>query len=329
MSMLYVDVAEVLSGDYSPPEPDILPLSDGGYLFYSGEFNLVHGDTESGKTWLCLAAVADVLHNDGRAAIIDLDHNGAKSLLSRLIAFGIPVDVLIDRNRFRLAEPGDGIDLKGVVTDLTAFTPDVVTIDSLGEVLPLYKYNSNNADDFTTAHTEVIKPLTRCGSCVLVVDHLAKGTDSRQFGPTGTAAKSRAVGGSSIRVTAEAPFRPGEGGKAKLELFKDRHGGVRKQFPKSEPKPVVGTFVLTPEGGENLSYGIDPGLTVPLSKQRDINDQEAARDADRLIKLADADSELSIRRVRDLLKCGQPRARRALDAYRAAKADVSDEQYAA
>ena len=58
------------------------------------------------------------------------------------------------------------------------------------EVLPLFKFNSNNADDFTVAHTEVIKPLTRCGSCVLVVDHLAKGSDSRSFGPTGTAAKS-------------------------------------------------------------------------------------------------------------------------------------------
>ena len=55
MSMLYVDVAEVLNGDYSPPEPDVLPLSDAVFLFYSAEFNLVHGDTESGKTWLCPA----------------------------------------------------------------------------------------------------------------------------------------------------------------------------------------------------------------------------------------------------------------------------------
>jgi hypothetical protein len=327
--MLYVDVAQVLNGDYSPPEPDILPLSDVGFLFYSGEFNLVHGDTESGKTWLCLAAVADVLSDDGRAAIIDLDHNGANSILTRLIAFGIPVDVLIDHNRFRLAEPADGLDLKGVVTDLTTFTPDVVTIDSLGEVLPLFKFNSNNADDFTVAHTEVIKPLTRCGSCVLVVDHLAKGSDSRSFGPTGTAAKSRAVGGSSIRVTAEVPFRPGEGGKAKLELFKDRHGGVRRQFPKSQPKPVVGTFVLTPEGGDNLSYNIDPGLTVPLSKQRDINDREAAQDAARLIMLCDPDVDLSVRKVRELLKCGQTRAVRALDAYRAGAGDVPERLHAA
>ena len=121
---------------------------------------------------------------------------------------------------------------------------------------------------------------------------------------------------------AEVPFRPGEGGKAKLELFKDRHGGVRRQFPKSQPKPVVGTFALTPEGGDNLSYNIDPGLTVPLAKQRDINDREAAQDAARLIALCDRDVDLSIRKVRALLKCGQTRAVRALDAYRTTGGDV-------
>jgi hypothetical protein len=156
-----------------------------------------------------------------------------------------------------------------------------------------------------------------------VVDHLAKGADSRNHGPTGTAAKSRAVGGSSIRVVNDVPFRPGEGGKATLELFKDRHGGVRRQFPKSQQKPVVGTFVLTPEDDEKLSYYIDPGLTVPLSKQRVINDQEAAQDAARLVELGDADVDLSVRKVRKLLACGQPRAERALDAFRSSVSSVA------
>jgi hypothetical protein len=40
-----------------------------------------------------------------------------------------------------------------------------------------------------------IKPLTRNDASVLVVDHLAKNADSRNFGPTGTAAKMRAADG--------------------------------------------------------------------------------------------------------------------------------------
>jgi KaiC/GvpD/RAD55 family RecA-like ATPase len=101
---LYVDVAAIIADGANAPEPDIMPLTEDSHLFYSGEFNLIFGDTESGKTWLCLAAVADVISNqDGRAAIIDLDHNGAESIVRRLLAFGVDERVLVDQQRFRLA----------------------------------------------------------------------------------------------------------------------------------------------------------------------------------------------------------------------------------
>lgn len=48
---MYVDVSAVLEGKAESPEPNILGFIDGTYLFYAGEFNLVYGDTESGKTW--------------------------------------------------------------------------------------------------------------------------------------------------------------------------------------------------------------------------------------------------------------------------------------
>jgi hypothetical protein len=193
-----------------------------------------------------------------------------------------------------------------------------VVIDSLGELLPLFRFNSNSADDFTVAHAEVIKPLTGCSAGVLVVDHLAKNAESRERGPTGTVAKLRAVGGSSIRVTAEEPFKPGEGGSAKLELYKDRHGGVRKQFPRHQSKPVIGTFKLTADG-EDLTYSIDPGLTVPMDKQKASNDKRAAADADRLFEVLegqDFGDMMSVRSVRKVLNCGQDRAQRAIDAYK-------------
>jgi hypothetical protein len=313
---MYVNVAALLEGGLVTPEPDIMPLTEESHLFYSGEFNLIFGDTESGKTWLCLAAVADVLNGGGKAAVIDLDHNGAASIVNRLLSFGIDFDVLKDQQRFRLAEPHDNVELKELVTDLTTFEPEIVVIDSLGEVLPLFRFRSNDADDFTQAHTEVIKPLTRCGAAVLVVDHLAKNADSRNFGPTGTTAKSRAVGGASIRVTAEEPFKPGDGGSAKLELFKDRHGGVRRQFPKSAPKPVIGTFTIT-DHGDSLSYSIVPGLTVPISQQKAINATRASDDAKRIFELtAGQDTELSVRSIRFVLNCGQARAQNAIAAYR-------------
>jgi hypothetical protein len=310
---LYVDVAALIRDGASAPEPDIMPLAEDSYLFYSGEFNLIFGDSESGKTWLALAAIADVLtQQEGKAAFIDLDHNGAPSIITRLQRFGVPDDVLADQQRFRLTQD-DGIELREVVQDLAVFAPDITVLDSLGEALGLYKYDSNDGGDFTTAHTMIIKPLTRVGVGVTVIDHLAKNAGSREFGPTGTPAKLRAVGGTALRVTAEDPFKPGEGGTAKLELFKDRHGGVRKQFPRNAGKPVIGTFKLTADG-DHLTYAIDPGLTVPMDKQKAKNDELAIRDAERLTHLEDG--ALTGRTVQKVLKCGQPRARRAIVAIR-------------
>lgn len=290
-----------------------MPLTEDSDLFYSGEFNLIFGDSESGKTWLALSAVADVLtQQDGKAAFIDLDHNGAASIINRLQGFGVPDDVLGDQQRFRLTQD-DGIELRAVVQDLAVFAPDIAVLDSLGEALGLHRYDSNDGGDFTTAHTQIIKPLTRVGTGVAVIDHLAKNADSRAFGPTGTPAKLRAVGGTALRVTAEEPFKPGEGGSAKLELFKDRHGGVRKQFPRQSSKPVIGTFKLTADD-DSLTYSIDPALTVSMENQKAKNDEIAAYDAERLASLGDV--ELSVRTVQKVLKCGQPRARRAIAVYR-------------
>jgi hypothetical protein len=74
---------------------------------------------------------------DGKAAFIDLDHNGAPSIISRLQAFGVPDDVLADQQRFRLTQD-DGIELREVVQDLAVFAPDIAVLDSLGEALSLY-----------------------------------------------------------------------------------------------------------------------------------------------------------------------------------------------
>ncbi|ORI11757.1 hypothetical protein BJD99_01040 [Rhodococcus sp. 1163] len=59
---LYTDIAALLDGTIpEPPAPEILQRSDGHALFYTGQVNLVFGDPESGKTWVALAAGAEVL----------------------------------------------------------------------------------------------------------------------------------------------------------------------------------------------------------------------------------------------------------------------------
>lgn len=314
---MYVDVAKVFAGGAVAPEPNILPFVEDSYLFYAGEFNLVFGDTESGKTWLCLTAVAATIEGGGRAVVVDLDHNGARSILNRLEMLGVDRQSLVDCQCFRLAEPESDVELKELVADLKAFKPDVVVLDSLGEVMPLFRANSNSADDFTVVHTDVIKPLKQAGAAVLVVDHLPKSAESRQHGPTGTAAKTRAVGGTALRVSAEKAFRPGDGGRAKLELYKDRHGGVRRQVPGSDNRPVVGTFTLVEDDGR-LTYSFQSALMVPASVRSEIDREQVKADVAHLRGLHEQGAQIGgIREVKVALNCGQQRAKRALDALEA------------
>jgi hypothetical protein len=317
---LYIDVAALLRGGLTPPEPDILTFSEDFCLFYSGEFNLIFGDTESGKTWLCLAAVASVLNEGGRATIADLDHNGADSLIGNLIKLGADPETLQDTTRFRLSEPGDRLDVKELVQDQLAFRPDVVVIDSLGELIPLFRGNSNSADDFTVVHTEVIKPLAKGGAAVLVVDHLAKNADSRAMGPTGTMAKTRAVGGVAVRATAEKQFTEGEGGSAKLQVFKDRHSGVRKHYPR-DPKPVVGSFELIDAEDGKLTYTFRSSLVATGQPHRTDTEQLAADVA----KLRAAHTvKPTVREARKTLGCSTNRAQRAVRAFDTAPNSASD-----
>ena len=101
-----------------------------------------------------------------------------------------------------------------MVKDTKKWRPAVAVVDSIGELLPLHGANSNNSGEFTTVHTNVLKPLAKAGAAVLAVDHLAKSPDSRAQGPGCTAAKRCAIGGVSVRVKARRPFTPGRGGEA-------------------------------------------------------------------------------------------------------------------
>lgn len=246
---LFADVAAVLAGD-GPVAPgrSACPRQDGEMLLYAGQVNVLFGDPESGKTWVGLFAGAEALKADGKAAFLDLDHNGLPAIVQRLQMLGVPDVVLADPDRFRYSEPIDPEHLRDVVAALVSWEASVVVVDSIGELLPLLGLSSNSPDDFTVAHTTVLKPLARSGACVILIDHLAKNPNSRSMGPTGTLAKKRAVGGVSLRVVALKRFAPGAVGEAALTIHKDRHGALRGVCPASSGEAHAGTFVMTAEG---------------------------------------------------------------------------------
>jgi hypothetical protein len=260
----HYDVAAFFAGTApEPPTPLLMHRTDGRALFYAGKVNLVFGDPESGKTMLVLAACAEALCGGRRVVYVDLDHNGAEFILPLLVAFNVPVDTLSDPAVFRYYHDIDtALQMLTLVAECACWRPAVAVIDSVGELLPMMGANSNDGDDFTRAHTNVLKPLAKSGAAVIEIDHLPKNAFSRTQGPVGSAAKRRPVGGLAVKVICRRTFIPGKGGTAELQINKDRSGGVRRYSPPGRPQSA-GTFVLeAPDDNGVIGWRVVPPLEL-------------------------------------------------------------------
>lgn len=303
----YGDVAALLSGGLpEPPRPQVLRRVDGVALLYRAKVNVLFGDSESGKTWIALAAMVAVLNAGGRVAFVDLDHNGMEEMVTRLLALGARPAELSILERFRYCEPGDAAELEFFVTDLAEWAPDVAVADSVGEILPMLGLSSNSPDDYTVGNRKVLTPLADAGAAVIAIDHLPKDDGARLKGQTGTLAKKRAINGVSLRVRVKEQFTPGVGGSADLTISKDRPGGLRGHCPPGRDAPA-GRFVMEARADGTLDWRV----TVPAERP-----SGSVRDED----LAELDGLLpaprSQRDVQNRLNWGGTRALNALQKWR-------------
>jgi hypothetical protein len=246
---LYVDIAALLSGDLVQPKPTLGVRSDREPFIYPEAVNVIFGPPESGKTLMLSTISADVLAAGGNVLWIDIDHNGAAATIARFRSFEVPVAVLADSSRFRLAMPEDKEGVLAVVADAARWEPTLVALDSIGELVPMFGANSNSDDDYTAVHRAVLAKMSVAGCAVVAIDHEAKGQASRDFGSGGAVAKKRAVDGVMLRASVRVPFTPGKGGKAAVTIVKDRHGGVRAISPTNgDREPLLAMFELISSG---------------------------------------------------------------------------------
>jgi hypothetical protein len=243
----YSDLTWVITGQRrEPPAPTWLTTVRGDRLFYTARVNGLFGDPETAKSWIAMCAVTEALHENERCAYLDVDHNGADEIASRLLALGAPAHAIADPAIFRVYEPEDRPSLLQFVIDMHAWTPAITVVDSLGEIIPMLGLNSSDNDDLTHAIRAVLKPLAhKVGSCVITIDHLPKSTEARQSGyAIGGIAKKRAVDGAYYSCDSITPTAPGKIGKVRLIVEKDRHGHVRQ----AAVGKIAGDFVLDSTG---------------------------------------------------------------------------------
>lgn len=225
----YVDVA-ALGENVEAPKPTAGSVRDDGvFLFYSGEINALSGVPGAFKTGTAALSAVETLKRGGKVWWADLDFNGAQATVARLLAAGADLDVLRDRERFRLTIGESPAQVLAAVEDAASWLgdDDNAVMDSAGELVAMFGGNSNDADDWTRINRQTLMPLAAAGAAVVLIDHQAKTAAGTGYA-TGTGAKKRTLGGAFYEL---APFkneppRPEAVGKVALTLLKDRHGGT-------------------------------------------------------------------------------------------------------
>jgi len=230
-----------LSLDTMPtPKPELLHRSDGPGLLYAGKINMFLGRPGTGKTWIALLAVAQVIQG-GRAALF-LDHEDSIGTCWRRLALLGCTDEQI-RERLLYVQPsmwGTPEDLARLAALTESSDIALVVVDSVGESMSMAQADQNDDPAVARWLRTLARRLTAAGPAVLLLDHLPK--DSPEVGtwPIGSQRKLAGADGAVYAVSVgEYPFSATTSGKALLTVVKDRNGAMTKDEKAAEFKVTI------------------------------------------------------------------------------------------
>ena len=249
-----------LTGETEEPAPEFLARNDGHRLFYRGKINALLGESESGKTWVALHAVAQSLHLQEKVIYLDFEDSG-KGILSRLRALGLE-----DRHfeNFTYTNPDQNLTLDeriDLIDALMEIVPELIVVDGVNAAMTLLNLELTSNRDATFFSQQLLKPLALSGACVITIDHVTKSKESRGNYAIGAQAKRADINGAAIMCEVVLPFGRGMSGELTLKVTKDRPGHVRANSKeakfagtvqlKSSATGSVEMTILAPNGERN------------------------------------------------------------------------------
>lgn len=221
------DLGPVLSGEQTEPPPTILTRDDGQPLWYAGKINGLIGESESGKTWVALLAVAQELEQDNRVLYLDFE-DAAPGIVSRLRALGVGEDDV--RSWLDYCDPAESLNA-AASGDLSELLQDrsysLIVIDGFNAAMTLLGLDLMSNTDVTKFFQLLLRPLAKTGSAIAYVDHIGKNANEDSKGGIGAQAKRAMTTGCVIKVKVGEPFGRGMTGRLGLVVDKDRAGHVR------------------------------------------------------------------------------------------------------
>ena len=218
-------------------------LECGNGLFYRERINGVHGEPESGKSWLCWITVAQVLIGGGKAIYLDYE-DSEHGAAERLNALGVWRKTALS-DRFAYIRPEEPLSLGSAADDWKTFLGagwDVVIVDSTNESMIMEGLDPNDNRDAGVFTRRLVRPIVEAKSAVILSDHVAKNRDTRGTWALGAQQKRAMIRGASYSVERVRAFGRGLEGEALLKVAKDTPGAIRQR---TGGDPTVARLVLT------------------------------------------------------------------------------------
>lgn len=224
-----VDLGAILDGSYTPPKPTLLRRDDGASLLYAGLVHSIHGESESGKSFIVQHETARLIRAGRAVAFIDYESDAA-SVVGRLIAMGCGPAAIREHLTYIRPEAShrsSGAEMEAFAA-LLDLRPDLVVIDGVTDSLGQAGLSTKDNDEIAQWSRDLPRRIARrTGAAVVLIDHVTKNADTRGRFAIGGQAKMAALDGAAYTVDVLEPLGVGREGRLVLRIAKDRPGGVR------------------------------------------------------------------------------------------------------
>lgn len=289
-----VDLAPFLDGTHEPERATLMPRSDGHGLIYPGRVHDLHGESESGKSWVAQAEAARLVDAGQRALYLDFESD-AGAVVRRLMLLGAAPDQIRKHLDYRRPE---GRPAERYWAEIVGGAYALAVVDGVTDALGTFGASIVDNDDVARFMRQVVRPLTRTGAAVILIDHVAKSTEGRGRFAIGAQAKLAGLDGASYVVEPTTPLAEGLRGVLDVRVAKDRPGAVRAvagTYRASDRTQLAARFVLdSREFPKRVTFTLDaPDPADAAGEFRPTTLME------RVSRFVESNPDTSVRTVRD------------------------------
>lgn len=220
------NLTDHFAGTAETLNPTILhkgPQELGDAFLYPSRLNMIFGESSSGKSWIALHACLEQIRNGHHVIYVDMEDHPT-TIVHRLKLLGATPQQGQNFHYIRPETPNTEEAHHHITQIINTHNPTLIVLDSYGEALALFGIDQN--DDKGVAHfvQAILRPWTRQGPAVLILDHVTKNTEGPRNYSIGSQRKRASIDGAAYRATQTMPFTRDLDGLITLTCSKDRGG---------------------------------------------------------------------------------------------------------